>query len=137
MLSGYEDSRRSSKDGVMLTESTRINKSLYAIMNVVCALNTNEKRVPYREGKLTRMLQESLGGSNHVLLLTCLVMTSYYYMVDILCRLKSRFGRLLSSPFHFFVIESNNLPRYSLCSKFGFTGMSSHWPDIDKLCNEK
>ncbi|XP_049348712.1 kinesin-like protein KIN-10C [Solanum verrucosum] len=71
-LAGYEDSRRSSKHGISLTESTRINKSLYAIMNVVYALNTNEKRVPYREGKLTRMLQESLGGSNHVLLLTCL-----------------------------------------------------------------
>uniref|UniRef100_M1BAH9 ATP binding / microtubule motor n=1 Tax=Solanum tuberosum TaxID=4113 RepID=M1BAH9_SOLTU len=71
-LAGYEDSRRSSKDGISLTESTRINKSLYAIMNVVYALNTNEKRVPYREGKLTRILQESLGGSNHVLLLTCL-----------------------------------------------------------------
>lgn len=78
VLSGYEDSRRSSKDGISLTESTRINKSLYAIMNVVYALNTNEKRVPYREGKLTRMLQESLGGSNHVLLLTCLVMTSHF-----------------------------------------------------------
>lgn len=102
MLSGYEDSRRSSKDGIMLTESARINKSLYGIMNVVYALNTNEKRVPYRESKLTRMLQESLGGSNHVLLLTCLVMTFLILTwLDILCRFQVVLKDSFSHPFIF------------------------------------
>lgn len=42
-------------------------------MNVVYALNANESRVPYRESKLTRVLQDSIGGTNRVLMLTCLV----------------------------------------------------------------
>ncbi|CAN4087735.1 unnamed protein product [Withania somnifera] len=99
-LAGYEDSRRSSKDGITLTESTRINKSLYAIMNVVYALNTNEKRVPYREGKLTRMLQESLGGSNHVLLLTCLnpiLCQDTLYVVSLASRSCQSTGQILTS----------------------------------------
>ncbi|KAJ8536787.1 hypothetical protein K7X08_035188 [Anisodus acutangulus] len=99
-LAGYEDSRRSSKDGITLTESTRINKSLYAIMNVVYALNTNEKRVPYREGKLTRMLQESLGGSNHVVLLTCLnpiLCQDTLYVVSLASRSCQSAGPILTS----------------------------------------
>ncbi|CAK9185044.1 unnamed protein product [Ilex paraguariensis] len=70
-LAGYEDVRRSSSDGSYFVESSRINKSLYALLNVVYAINANESRVPYRESKLTRMLQDSLG-KNHVLMLTCL-----------------------------------------------------------------
>lgn len=99
-LAGYEDSRRSSKDGITLTESARINKSLYGIMNVVYALNTNEKRVPYRESKLTRMLQESLGGSNHVLLLTCLnpiLCQDTLYVASLASRSCQSAGQILTS----------------------------------------
>lgn len=59
--------------GLNLFDSSRVNKSLYALLNVVYALNANENRVPYRESKLTRMLQDSFGGSNRVLMLICLV----------------------------------------------------------------
>lgn len=72
-LIGYEDARRTSSDSANLGESSKINKSLYALMNVVYALNSNESRVPYRESKLTRVLQNSIGGTNRVLMLTCLV----------------------------------------------------------------
>ncbi|KAG8381310.1 hypothetical protein BUALT_Bualt06G0109100 [Buddleja alternifolia] len=75
-LAGYEDPRKSSRDGIRdgitAAENNRINKSLYAILSVVSAINANEARVPYRESKLTRILQDSLGGSSHILLLTCL-----------------------------------------------------------------
>ncbi|KAL0400737.1 UNVERIFIED_CONTAM: Kinesin-like protein KIN-10C [Sesamum latifolium] len=71
-LAGYEDPKKSSRDGITPAESNRINKSLYAILNVVSAINANEIRVPYRESKLTRILQDSLAGSSHVLLVTCL-----------------------------------------------------------------
>src|SRR4051794_29359705 len=54
-------------------ENTKINKSLYALQNVVLALNLNESRVPYRESKLTRVLQESLGVTSKILMVTCLV----------------------------------------------------------------
>ncbi|KAL0317798.1 UNVERIFIED_CONTAM: Kinesin-like protein KIN-10C [Sesamum angustifolium] len=71
-LAGYEDPKKSSRDGITPAESNRINKSLYAILNVVTAIYANEIRVPYRESKLTRILQDSLAGSSHVLLVTCL-----------------------------------------------------------------
>lgn len=76
LILGYEDSRRKSSDGSNLTEATRINKSLYAVHNVLYALNAKEARVPYRESKLTRMLQDSLGGTSRILMVTCMVSIS-------------------------------------------------------------
>ncbi|KAK4384974.1 Kinesin-like protein KIN-10C [Sesamum angolense] len=72
-LAGYEDPKKSSRDGITPAKSNGINKSLYAILNVVTAIYANEIRVPYRESKLTRILQDSLAGSSHVLLVTCLM----------------------------------------------------------------
>ncbi|GFP82235.1 kinesin-like protein kif22 [Phtheirospermum japonicum] len=71
-LAGYEDPRKSGRDAISVAESNRKNKLLYALLNVVNAINSNETRVPFRESKLTRILQDSLGGTSHVLLLACL-----------------------------------------------------------------
>ncbi|XP_061352843.1 kinesin-like protein KIN-10C [Gastrolobium bilobum] len=71
-LAGYEDVRKKSNDGSCLAETTKLNKSIYALLNVCHALSTNECRVPYRESKLTRMLQDSLRGSSKILLISCL-----------------------------------------------------------------
>ncbi|XP_028084010.1 kinesin-like protein KIN-10C isoform X4 [Camellia sinensis] len=71
-LAGYEDGRRKNCEGFNIGESSRVNKSLYALLNVMYALNANHTHLPYRENKLTRMLQDSFGGTNHVLMLTCL-----------------------------------------------------------------
>ncbi|XP_022734566.1 kinesin-like protein KIN-10C [Durio zibethinus] len=71
-LAGYEDGRKKSTDGVILLDNNKINKSIYALQNVVYALNANESHVPYRESKLTRMLRDSLGGTNKILMVTCL-----------------------------------------------------------------
>ncbi|KAH6757742.1 hypothetical protein C2S51_038650 [Perilla frutescens var. frutescens] len=65
-LAGY------SREGITTVENNKKNRSLYALLNVVSSLSTSEQRVPYRESKLTRLLQDSLGGRSHVLLLTCL-----------------------------------------------------------------
>ncbi|KAF6175106.1 hypothetical protein GIB67_022787 [Kingdonia uniflora] len=70
-LAGYEDTKRKSSDGCSLGEVAWINKSLYTLQNVVKALNTND-RVPYRESKLTRIMQDSLGGKSQTLMFTCL-----------------------------------------------------------------
>ncbi|KAH9625651.1 hypothetical protein KSS87_021677 [Heliosperma pusillum] len=70
-LASYEDSRRKSNDSSKLAETTSIKKSLTAVHNVLYALNAND-RVPYRESKLTRMLQDSLGGSSKILMITCM-----------------------------------------------------------------
>ncbi|KAK4836867.1 hypothetical protein QYF36_000913 [Acer negundo] len=71
-LAGYEDARRKNSEGLNLIEITKVNKSIYALHKVVTALNANENHVPYRESKLTRMLQDSLGGKSRILMLTCL-----------------------------------------------------------------
>ncbi|XP_024035428.1 kinesin-like protein KIN-10C isoform X1 [Citrus clementina] len=71
-LAGYQDIRRKSTEGSIFVENTKVNKSIYTLFNVVYALNANESHVPYRESKLTRMLQESLGCKSKILMLTCL-----------------------------------------------------------------
>lgn len=79
ILTGYEDPRKSCKDGITPAESSNRNKLLYTLLNVVSAINSNETRIPYRESKFTRMLQDSLGGTSRVLLLTCLVWLLEFY----------------------------------------------------------
>ncbi|EFJ29923.1 hypothetical protein SELMODRAFT_409936 [Selaginella moellendorffii] len=76
-LAGNEDTRRSGTDGIRLVESGRINQSLFVLSNVINALNANEKRVPYRDSKLTRILQDSLGGTSCALMIACLSPGSY------------------------------------------------------------
>ncbi|CAA0400185.1 unnamed protein product [Arabidopsis thaliana] len=71
-LAGNEDNRRTGNEGIRLQESAKINQSLFALSNVVYALNNNLPRVPYRETKLTRILQDSLGGTSRALMVACL-----------------------------------------------------------------
>ncbi|KAK7364343.1 hypothetical protein VNO80_12920 [Phaseolus coccineus] len=71
-LAGYEDSRKKSSDGSRLIEINKMNKSIYALLNICHALTTNESRIPYRESKLTRILQDSLRGTSKILLISCL-----------------------------------------------------------------
>ncbi|XP_022543375.2 kinesin-like protein KIN-10C isoform X1 [Brassica napus] len=88
-LAGYEDSRKQKTDLVPL-EITRINKSIYALQNVMYALNANESHVPYRESKLTRMLKDCLQGSNRTLLITCLpreLSQDSFYMLNLASRI--------------------------------------------------
>lgn len=73
LFSGNEDNRRSGNEGIRLQESAKINQSLFALSNVIYALNNNKAWVPYRETKLTRILQGSLGGTNRALMVACLV----------------------------------------------------------------
>ncbi|XP_027923402.1 kinesin-like protein KIN-10C [Vigna unguiculata] len=71
-LAGYEDTRKKTSDGSCLTEISKINKSIYALLNICHALSTNESHIPYRESKLTRILQDSLRGTSRILLVSCL-----------------------------------------------------------------
>lgn len=61
-LAGSEDNRRTGNTGERLKESSNINASLFALNKVVTSIVNNEKRIPYRDSKLTRLLQESLEG---------------------------------------------------------------------------
>lgn len=64
-LAGSEDNRKTGNEGIRLKESGAINSSLFALGQVVDALNQGLCQIPYRNSKLTRLLQDSLGGSAH------------------------------------------------------------------------
>ncbi|GMS84082.1 hypothetical protein PENTCL1PPCAC_6257, partial [Pristionchus entomophagus] len=63
-LAGSENIGRSGAEGKRAKEAGNINTSLLALGRVINALTTNAIHVPYRESKLTRLLQDSLGGSS-------------------------------------------------------------------------
>ncbi|KAL7095616.1 hypothetical protein ACP275_10G035400 [Erythranthe tilingii] len=71
-LAGNEDNKRTCNEGIRLQESAKINQSLFALSNVIYALNNGKSRIPYRESKLTRILQDSLGGTSRALMVACL-----------------------------------------------------------------
>ncbi|KAF7426431.1 hypothetical protein PC9H_008799 [Pleurotus ostreatus] len=68
-LAGSENNKLTGNDASRMAESAAINKSLSVLGQVVHALNSNQTRIPYRNSKLTRILQDALGGSSVGLLI--------------------------------------------------------------------
>ncbi|TCD65385.1 hypothetical protein EIP91_002749 [Steccherinum ochraceum] len=68
-LAGSENNKLTGNDASRMAESAAINKSLSVLGQVVHALNTGASRIPYRNSKLTRILQDALGGSSLGLLI--------------------------------------------------------------------
>ncbi|TYH64999.1 hypothetical protein ES332_D06G025600v1 [Gossypium tomentosum] len=76
-LAGSERAKRTGSDGMRFKEGVHINKGLLALGNVISALGDEKKRkegihVPYRDSKLTRLLQDSLGGNNRTVMIACI-----------------------------------------------------------------
>lgn len=65
-LAGSEKVGKTNASGQTLEEAKMINKSLSALGNVINALTESKSgsHIPYRDSKLTRILQESLGGNS-------------------------------------------------------------------------
>lgn len=62
-LAGSENvSKAGNEKGIRTRESVNINQSLLTLGRVITALVERTPHIPYRESKLTRLLQESLGG---------------------------------------------------------------------------
>ncbi|KAI4321438.1 hypothetical protein MLD38_034819 [Melastoma candidum] len=75
-LAGSERAKRTGADGMRFKEGIHINKGLLALGNVISALGDEKRRkegghVPYRDSKLTRLLQDSLGGNSKTLMIAC------------------------------------------------------------------
>eukprot|EP00930_Biecheleria_cincta_P002782 TRINITY_DN103780_c0_g1_i1.p1 TRINITY_DN103780_c0_g1~~TRINITY_DN103780_c0_g1_i1.p1 ORF type:complete len:1405 (-),score=286.18 TRINITY_DN103780_c0_g1_i1:262-4416(-) len=67
-LAGSERPKKSEVTGDALKEAIEINKSLTALGDVIEALTKGSKVVPYRNSKLTMLMQDSLGGSAKTLM---------------------------------------------------------------------
>ncbi|CAI4054834.1 hypothetical protein SKDZ_02G0450 [Saccharomyces kudriavzevii ZP591] len=70
-LAGSENINRSGAENKRAQEAGLINKSLLTLGRVINALVDHSNHIPYRESKLTRLLQDSLGGMTK----TCIIAT--------------------------------------------------------------
>ncbi|XP_072253708.1 kinesin heavy chain-like [Leuresthes tenuis] len=71
-LAGSEKVSKTGAEGAVLDEAKNINKSLSALGNVIAALSEGTKtHVPYRDSKMTRILQDSLGGNCRTTIIIC------------------------------------------------------------------
>ncbi|XP_062853843.1 kinesin heavy chain-like [Trichomycterus rosablanca] len=71
-LAGSEKVSKTGAAGAVLDEAKTINKSLSALGNVISALAEGSKsHVPYRDSKMTRILQDSLGGNCRTTIIIC------------------------------------------------------------------
>ncbi|KAM7196295.1 kinesin-like protein KIF22 [Naviculisporaceae sp. PSN 640] len=77
-LAGSEDNRRTDNGKERLIESAAINKSLFVLGQCIEAISRGDRRIPYRESKMTRIL--SLGQNNGitVMILNLAPMRSYH-----------------------------------------------------------
>lgn len=67
-LAGSERLNQSKAKGDRLRETQHINKSLSALGDVIASLANKEKHTPFRNSKLTFLLQDSLGGDSKTLM---------------------------------------------------------------------
>ncbi|EIE22632.1 the Kifc3 motor domain in complex with Adp, partial [Coccomyxa subellipsoidea C-169] len=67
-LAGSERINKTGASGLTLTEAQNINRSLLELGNVISALMQQSSHVPYRNSKLTMLLQDSLGGNAKALM---------------------------------------------------------------------
>ena len=75
-LAGSERLKRTGATGARAKEGININKGLLALGNVINALADDQRsarasHVPYRDSKLTRLLQDALGGNSRTLFIAC------------------------------------------------------------------
>mmetsp|Transcript_13483 Transcript_13483/g.22209 ORF Transcript_13483/g.22209 Transcript_13483/m.22209 type:complete len:802 (+) Transcript_13483:58-2463(+) len=79
-LAGSERQSKTGATGERLKEATKINLSLSALGNVISALvDGKSSHVPYRDSKLTRLLQDSLGGNTKTVMVANCGPADYNY----------------------------------------------------------
>uniref|UniRef100_A0A915JGB5 Kinesin-like protein n=1 Tax=Romanomermis culicivorax TaxID=13658 RepID=A0A915JGB5_ROMCU len=73
-LAGSERLKKTQAQGERKKEGIKINEGLLALGNVISALTDSTQQrshIPYRDSKLTRLLQDSLGGNTYTVMITC------------------------------------------------------------------
>nr|XP_003225040.2 PREDICTED: kinesin-like protein KIF22 [Anolis carolinensis] len=127
-LAGSEDNRRTGNKGLRLKESGAINTSLFVLSKVVDALSQGLPRIPYRDSKLTRLLQDSLGGSAHSVIIANIAPEKKYYF-DTLTSLNfaAKSKQVMNKPF-----TQETLPEIE-ASKRPYEGSSNAGPEAKRL----
>ena len=93
-LAGSERVDRSGAQGKALAEAKNINKSLSCLSNVFTAINSKSQHVPFRDSKLTYLLQPSFSGDGKTCMMINLSPTELS-MFESLSTL--RFGAMVNS----------------------------------------
>ena len=70
-LAGSERQKKTQSVGARLKEALNVNVSLFALGNVVSALASGHRHIPYRDSTLTKILEPSLSGKSQTVLLVC------------------------------------------------------------------
>nr|CDJ82343.1 Kinesin domain containing protein [Haemonchus contortus] len=72
-LAGSERLKKTQAEGTRKMEGIRINEGLLALGNVISALSESagNRHIPYRDSKITRLLQDSLGGNSYTVMIAC------------------------------------------------------------------
>jgi len=78
-LAGSERVKKSEVEGDHMKEAGHINKSLSALGNVMEALDRKASHVPYRDSKLTYLLQDSLGGNSRTMMIVAVTPVDIAY----------------------------------------------------------
>ncbi|KAI1293143.1 P-loop containing nucleoside triphosphate hydrolase protein [Xylaria venustula] len=84
-LAGSEDNRRTDNGKERLVESAAINKSLFVLSQCIDAIARGERRIPFRESKMTRIL--SLGQNNGITIMILNLAPLRSYHLDTLSSL--------------------------------------------------
>uniref|UniRef100_M4C5Y8 Kinesin motor domain-containing protein n=1 Tax=Hyaloperonospora arabidopsidis (strain Emoy2) TaxID=559515 RepID=M4C5Y8_HYAAE len=80
-LAGSESLRHTGAEGIRQREAGNINKSLLTLARVINALASSGgggQNAPFRDSKLTRLLQNSLGGNTRTLIICCVTPSDRY-----------------------------------------------------------
>ena len=79
-LAGSERQSKTNAVGIRLKEAAKINLSLSALGNVISSLiDGRQTHIPYRDSKLTRILQDSLGGNTKTVMIAAISPADYNY----------------------------------------------------------
>ena len=79
-LAGSERQSKTQATGTRLKEATSINLSLSALGNVISSLvEGKSQHIPYRDSKLTRLLQDSLGGNTKTVMIAAISPADFNY----------------------------------------------------------
>lgn len=78
-LAGSERQSKTGATAERLKEASKINLALSSLGNVISALAEGSPHIPYRDSKLTRLLQDSLGGNSKTIMIANIGPSSFNY----------------------------------------------------------